>query len=103
MGNWIDIFEQYVKSKSAIDCETHYFTFYYKSKENNILNEEEDCIILSSREITQSGSETKISVPIDHEKATEAAIRANAYHVKRQKEDEEEEQELLVRSQQQQI
>lgn len=52
MGNWIDISEQYVKSKSAMDCETHYFTFYYKSKENNLPNEEEDCIILGSREIT---------------------------------------------------
>lgn len=40
-----------MKSKSALDCEEHYFTFYYKSKENNLPNEEEDCIILGPREI----------------------------------------------------
>ena len=83
MGNWIDISEQYVKSKSAMDCETHYFTFYYKSKENNLPNEEEDCIILGPREISKSGGETKITVPIDHEKAKDAVKRAKAYHVKR--------------------
>lgn len=32
MGNWIDISEQYVKTKTPQDCENHYFTFYYKSK-----------------------------------------------------------------------
>jgi len=36
MGNWIDISEQYIKTKSPEDCEDHYFTFYYKSKENNL-------------------------------------------------------------------
>ena len=33
LGNWFDISEQYVKTKSAPACEIHYFTFYYKSKE----------------------------------------------------------------------
>ena len=50
MGNWIDISEQYVKTKSASDCEEHYFTFYYKSKEQN-MPEESDCIISGPREV----------------------------------------------------
>lgn len=34
MGNWIDISEQYVKSKTPEECEEHYFAFYYKTKES---------------------------------------------------------------------
>ena len=49
MCNWIDISEQYVKGKSPIDCEEHYITFYYKSKENNIPTNEEDVIITGPR------------------------------------------------------
>lgn len=31
LGNWIDIQEQFVKNKSAKDCENHYFGLVYKS------------------------------------------------------------------------
>jgi hypothetical protein len=50
MGNWIDISEQYVKTKQPDACEEHYFTFYYKSKEFNI-STEEDCIIKGHRKV----------------------------------------------------
>lgn len=55
MGNWIDISEQYVKTKGASDCEEHYFTFYYKSKENNLPTNEEDCIINGPRVVEDVG------------------------------------------------
>jgi len=45
MGNWIDISEQYVKSKTPADCENHYFTFFYKNKEENLPSDEKDCLI----------------------------------------------------------
>ena len=61
MGNWIDISEQYVKTKTASDCEEHYFTFYYKSKEHN-MPDENDCIIQGSRQI---------SFPFSDESATQ--------------------------------
>ena len=54
MGNWIDISEQYVKTKTAADCEEHYFTFYYKSKEHN-MPDESDVIINGAREISFTG------------------------------------------------
>jgi hypothetical protein len=44
MGNWVDISEQYVKTKEPKDCEEHYFTFFYKSKEEN-MPKETDMII----------------------------------------------------------
>lgn len=59
MGNWIDISEQYVKTKTAADCEEHYFTFYYKSKEHN-MPDELDCIINGNREISFAGCEEPI-------------------------------------------
>ena len=57
MGNWIDIAEQYVKSKTASDCEGHYFAFYYKNKENNLPTVEEDCIIEGPRKIRKLTNE----------------------------------------------
>ena len=54
MGNWIDISEQYVKTKTAADCEEHYFTFYYKSKTHN-MPDESDVIINGAREISFPG------------------------------------------------
>lgn len=94
MGNWIDISEQYVKSKTAAECEDHYFTFYYKSKEQNMPSEK-DCIIKGPREISfphfdESDSlkannppkfdnkmleKVQITVPIDKERATLAEDR----------------------------
>lgn len=65
MGNWIDISEQYVKSKTSDQCESHYFTFYYKNKERNLPTEEEDVLILGPREIKKQGAEISIEVPID--------------------------------------
>lgn len=65
MGNWMDISEQYIKTKSAEECEEHYFTFYYKSKENN-LPVEDDCIIKGPRKL-KKGPEghDEIEIQID--------------------------------------
>lgn len=57
MGNWIDISEQYVKTKTPDECEEHYFTFYYKSKEDN-LPVENDCIIKGQRVIKHDRHDT---------------------------------------------
>lgn len=97
MGNWIDISEQYVKTKGPDDCEEHYFTFYYKSKEDN-LPTENDCIIKGSRQIIRSGGETTIEIPIDKEKTVKAEKRKLAFHEQRQKELKEEDEELAQRN-----
>lgn len=97
MGNWIDISEQYVKSKSAADCEEHYFTFYYKSKEQN-MPEESDCVITGPREINCLATEdvalnsspkvneslpmtVQITVPVDTEKSVDAEERVKRYRI----------------------
>lgn len=46
LGNWKDISEQYVKTKTAKDCEEHYYTFFNKSKEDYIPCDD-DFIIIS--------------------------------------------------------
>ena len=38
MGNWVDIAEQYVKTKDPKECEEHYFSFYYKSRDDYLPN-----------------------------------------------------------------
>jgi hypothetical protein len=48
LGNWIDISEQYVRTKEAKDCEDHYYSFYYKSKDYP-LPVSEDIIVKGSR------------------------------------------------------
>lgn len=99
MGNWIDISEQYVKTKTAADCEEHYFTFYYKSKEQN-MPVEEDCIINGTREISFPShddsvqntpakftdnllNKVQITVPIDQVKAEDAEERVKRYRIQR--------------------
>ena len=79
MGNWIDISEQYVKTKKADECEEHYFTFYYKSKENNLPTNEEDCIINGPRIVEDFGSQKQINLPIDQSKAEYAEKRINKF------------------------
>ena len=36
LGNWNDVAEHYVKNKSKEQCEQHYFSLYYKGKEDNL-------------------------------------------------------------------
>jgi hypothetical protein len=45
MGNWVDISEQYVKSKDPKECEEHYFSFYYKSRDDHLPDINNDIII----------------------------------------------------------
>ena len=91
MGNWIDIAEQYIKTKTPEECEEHYFTFYYKNKSDN-LPTDQDCI--------QKGKRTNGIVPVDSTKAESSETRLKAFHVTRQKEIAEEEEELQNRNQQ---
>jgi len=102
MGNWIDISEQYIKSKTPDECEEHYFTFYYKSKQNN-LPTEDDCIIEGPRKISKSGQgQAILEVPINQEKAADSLTRLKQFQAHRAKEIEEEEEELQARNCQQQ-
>ena len=66
MGNWIDISEQYIQTKTPDECEEHYFTFYYKSKENN-LPTQDDCIIEGPRNI--SANKLHIDIPINKDRS----------------------------------
>jgi len=34
LGNWNDISTQFVESKNPKECEEHYYSFYYKSRED---------------------------------------------------------------------
>ena len=81
MGNWIDISEQYVKSKAPLDCEEHYFTFYYKNKENNMPSDEQDTIILGPRQFFKNSSgDHEINIPTNEPRAKDAEKRIAAYH-----------------------
>ncbi len=44
LGNWVDIAEQYVKTKTAKECEEHYYSFFYKSRDSP-LPDSEDIIV----------------------------------------------------------
>ena len=92
MGNWIDISEQYIKTKTPEECEEHYFTFYYKSKQDS-LPTEKDCIITGSR-LIHNGN---IKIPIDESKALESEKRRKAFQVKKDKDTQQEEEELAQR------
>ena len=48
MGNWVDIADQYIKTKDPKECEEHYFSFYYKSRDDALPNID-DCIIKGPR------------------------------------------------------
>ena len=54
LGNWTDIAEQYVKTKQAKDCEEHYWSFFYKSKDN-ALPSDEDLILKQEKRISKNG------------------------------------------------
>lgn len=90
MGNWIDISEQYVKSKSPEEVEEHYFAFYYKTKETPYPSTD-DIIFKSNRQIRQDRNETIIEIPYDNRKITEAQHKKQTYHQLRQQEVKEEE------------
>lgn len=102
MGNWIDISEQYIKTKTPEECEEHYFTFYYKSKLNN-LPTEDDCVIEGPRKIwTNTAGEATLEIPVNKEKSENSYKRVKAFQAHRAKEIDEEEEELQTRNQQNQ-
>lgn len=67
MGNWVDIADQYVKTKEPKQCEDHYFSFYYKSKED-VLPDHDNCIVKSQRIVKND----QIYFDIDEDKAARA-------------------------------
>ena len=96
MGNWFDISEQHFhKSKSPEECEDHYFTFYYKSMENNMPTQD-DLIITGPREIESDG---QITIPIDETKGKEAQKKLEAFNNFRKSETQQEEEELARKNQ----
>lgn len=81
LGNWKGISELYVKSKTAEDCEEHYFTFYYKSKED-CMPKEEDVIVEKAREMQPSEvhpDNLSIKSVINVDLAKQAEDRLQAY------------------------
>lgn len=54
LGNWKDVSEQYVKTKNPKQCEDHFFTFYNKSKEDYLPNDE-DFIVSHKPKSSQDG------------------------------------------------
>lgn len=79
MGNWVDISEQYVKSKNAEECEEHYFTFYYKSRADNIPVESETVIKGSRKFKKEAKNEFSIDYPLDLAKCKEAEQKRKAF------------------------
>jgi transcriptional adapter 2-alpha len=41
LGNWVDISEQYLKSKEPLECEEHYFSFYNRAKNDKLPSKSE--------------------------------------------------------------
>ena len=74
MGNWVDIAEQYVKTKDPKQCEDHYFSFYYKAQDNFLPNHD-DCIMKSQRIVKND----LIVFDIDENKAAQAQYRVGDY------------------------
>ena len=66
-----------MKTKSAKECEDHYFSFYYKSRED-MLPQKEDLIIKSGQRIFQI-AEGEGKVDIDEEMNEEALKKVEAY------------------------
>ena len=51
LGNWIDISEQYVKTKDSKECEDHYFTFYYKARDDSLPDPQMDVIMRTPKHV----------------------------------------------------
>ena len=64
LGNWADISNQFVEKKSAKDCEEHYFTFYYKCKDD-YLPRKEHFIVRGPKQLMPDGT---FQVSIDEDR-----------------------------------
>src|SRR5256885_1582356 len=69
MGNWVDIAEQYVKTKDPKMCEEHYFSFFYKSKDDNLPNLN-DTIFASEKKLKNM----QFTVELNEEKASQGQL-----------------------------
>ena len=97
LGNWKGISEQYVKTKTPEDCEEHYFTFYYKSKDDNMPSEG-DLIVQGPRQMTSIGNDMlEMAAPIDQVKSKQAEERVTTYRGLKELEKETEANELAQR------
>lgn len=59
LGNWIDIAEQYVRTKDAKQCEDHYFSFDYRNQQQFLPNRD-NCIMKGQRII--KGDQTILEI-----------------------------------------
>jgi hypothetical protein len=57
LGNWKDISEQYVRNKTPEECEDHYYTFYFKGK--NDWKPTDDDFIIVSRSASSAASSNR--------------------------------------------
>ena len=78
-----------MKSKDTKECEEHYFSFYYKSKDD-CLPRQEDFIVKGQRTIKNG----QPHVEIDETKIEKALKKVRQYQEKRKSEIEEEEREF---------
>jgi len=65
LGNWKDIAEQYVKGKSAEECEEHYYAFYNKSKVDTKPSEEDFIIVQRFNSTASSASSHRSSSQVE--------------------------------------
>lgn len=75
LGNWADISEQYVKTKEAKECEDHYFTFYYKSRDDALPDPQQDVIVKGSKYVKND----QVQIDIDEDKQAKAQKRLKEY------------------------
>lgn len=72
LGNWKDISEQYVRTKDAVQCEEHYFTIFYRSRDE--LKPEFEEIIVKSKK-----SAKHITLEYNEEQARLVEQRVQVY------------------------
>lgn len=86
LGNWNDISTQFVESKNPKECEEHYYSFYYKSRED-FKPTHEDFIIKGQKFL---GPNSISIVDIDERKSADNSMRVKNYAERREIELEEE-------------
>lgn len=91
LGNWQDIASQFVDTKTPKDCEEHYFTFYYKSKEDR-LPSGEDFIVQDSK--PQAKREGRATLKINDERNDINLHRIKEFQERKREEVEAQEREF---------
>jgi len=74
MGNWIDIAEQYVKNKEPKECDEHYFSYYYKLRDDVVPKQDE--FIIKAPRVIKNGN---IALEIDEMKVENSLRKLKEY------------------------